>query len=190
MEHGEKCFVKTHSYYENGGWVVWVSPYRRGCKISLLSTRHRRWALSKWFIPSWFQVVMLQKQRIGGEQKRKIFLEYLALMAFGNKYCSLVERCWTDWLKIWYHKERKKRLKAYAPLTLLAKDYGTICPAIFEQPLNIWFSKDYWKQSFLDDIFTGLDSVLHLDFVRLSYSHLWVLEEVLKPTMMMMMMMM
>ena len=103
MEHGEKCFVKTHSYYENGGWVVWVSPYRRGCKISLLSTRHRRWALSKWFIPSWFQVVMLQKQRIGGEQKRKIFLEYLALMAFGNKYCSLVERCWTDWLKIWYH---------------------------------------------------------------------------------------
>ena len=27
-------------------------------------------------------------------------------------------------------------------------------------------------------------------FVRLSYSHLWVLEEVLKPTMMMMMMMM
>ena len=42
----------------------------------------------------------------------------------------------------------------------------------------------------LKDFFGYLvvDSVLHLDFVRLSYSHLWVLEEVLKPTMMMMMM--
>ena len=40
-------------------------------------------------------------------------------------------------------KKKKKRLKVCAPLTLLAKDYGTICPTIFEQPLNIWFSKDY-----------------------------------------------